>query len=172
MISIRRPRMIIDRATDNLSYRARILMSTKISIRAAIVMAIASLTPAFAFASAPKTLPAEALRGSASLYLRQSASSPIHWQPYGAGAFELAARLHRPVLIDDGAVWCHWCHVMDEHTYTDTELAALINREYVPIKLDSDERPDVDGYYQDAAAHLTGAGGWPLTCITTDDGAL
>jgi uncharacterized protein YyaL (SSP411 family) len=76
------------------------------------------------------------------------------------------------MLIDIGAVWCHWCHVMDQTTYADPEVVAELNRNFVPVKVDTDERPDIDGYYQNAAAHLTGAGGWPLTCFTTSDGAL
>ena len=75
-------------------------------------------------------------------------------------------------MIDIGAVWCHWCHVMDETTYADPEVAAELNRDFVPVKIDTDERPDLDEYYQHAAAALTGAGGWPLTCFTTPDGAL
>ncbi len=75
-------------------------------------------------------------------------------------------------MIDIGAVWCHWCHVMDETTYADPEVAAVLNSNFVPVKVDTDERPDIDGYYQSAAAQLTGAGGWPLTCFTTADGAL
>ncbi len=75
-------------------------------------------------------------------------------------------------MIDIGAVWCHWCHVMDETTYADPEVAAALNSEFVPVKVDTDERPDLDDYYQNAAAQLTGAGGWPLTCFTTPDGAL
>jgi len=75
-------------------------------------------------------------------------------------------------MIDIGAVWCHWCHVMDATTYGDPQVAAALNSEFVPVKVDTDERPDLDEYYQNAAAQLTGAGGWPLTCFTTSDGAL
>jgi len=75
-------------------------------------------------------------------------------------------------MIDIGAVWCHWCHVMDATTYADPQVAAALNSEFVPVKVDTDERPDLDEYYQNAAAQLTGAGGWPLTCFTTPDGAL
>jgi uncharacterized protein len=128
--------------------------------------------PNVALARAERTLPAGALRNSPSLYLREAASGPIRWQPWGESSFELARTLKRPVLIDIGAVWCHWCHVMDQTTYSDPQVIKLINDNYVPIKIDTDERPDIDGYYQNAAEHLTGAGGWPLTCFTTDDGAL
>lgn len=106
------------------------------------------------------------------MYLRQAAASPIRWQPWSASSFALARSLNRPVLIDIGAIWCHWCHVMDETTYSDPEIAAILNRNFVPVKVDTDERPDIDAYYQSAASHLTGAGGWPLTCFTTSTGAL
>ncbi len=121
---------------------------------------------------AARALPAGALKSSPSLYLRQAASSAIRWQQWGPEAFALSRSLNRPILIDIGAVWCHWCHVMDQTTYSDPEVAAILNREFVPVKVDSDERPDIDGYYQNAASHLTGAGGWPLTCFTTSSGAL
>ncbi len=106
------------------------------------------------------------------MYLREAESSAIRWQPWTPGTLALARSLNRPIMIDIGAVWCHWCHVMDETTYADPEVAAELNRDFVPVKIDTDERPDLDEYYQHAAAALTGAGGWPLTCFTTPDGAL
>jgi uncharacterized protein YyaL (SSP411 family) len=117
-------------------------------------------------------LPAAALRDASSVYLRQAASGPIRWQPYSDASFALAKRMHRPVLIDIGAMWCHWCHVMDDQTYADPEVAQLINGLFVPVKVDRDQRPDIDQYYQAAAAELSGNGGWPLTCFTLPDGAL
>ena len=106
------------------------------------------------------------------MYLREASSSAIRWQPWSPQTLALARSLNRPIMIDIGAVWCHWCHVMDETTYADPEVAAALNSEFVPVKVDTDERPDIDEYYQNAAAQLTGAGGWPLTCFTTPDGAL
>src|SRR5690606_34156221 len=76
----------------------------------------------------------------------------------------------RPILLDVGAVWCHWCHVMDAETYDDLEIAAVINENYVAIKVDRDERPDVDARYQRAVQLMTGQGGWPLTAFLTPDG--
>lgn len=73
------------------------------------------------------------------------------------------------MLIDIGAAWCHWCHVMDETTYADAQVAAALDESFVPVRVDSDERPDIDAYYQ-VAARAFGAGGWPLTCFTTSDG--
>lgn len=106
------------------------------------------------------------------MYLREASSSAIRWQAWSPQTLTLARTLNRPILIDIGAVWCHWCHVMDETTYADPEVAAALNSNFVPVKVDSDERPDIDEYYQNAAAQLTGAGGWPLTCFTMPDGAL
>ncbi len=119
--------------------------------------------------SSADALPARALADAPSLYLREAASEPVRWQPWGAAAFALARKLKRPVLIDIGAVWCHWCHVMDETTYADPRVADRINRLFVPIKIDSDERPDLDAYYQNAARFFS-AGGWPLTCFTDHNG--
>ncbi len=106
------------------------------------------------------------------MYLREASSSAIRWQPWTPQTLALARSLNRPIMIDIGAVWCHWCHVMDATTYADPDVAAALNSEFVPVKVDTDERPDIDAYYQNAAAQLTGAGGWPLTCFTTPDGAL
>jgi uncharacterized protein YyaL (SSP411 family) len=117
-------------------------------------------------------LPAGALKSSPSMYLREASSSAIRWQPWSPATLKLARSLNRPLVIDIGAIWCHWCHVMDDTTYTDPEVAAVLNNDFVPVKVDSDERPDIDNYYQHAAAELTGAGGWPLTCFTTPDGAV
>lgn len=117
-------------------------------------------------------LPARALTDSSSLYLRQAAAGAVRWQPWSEATLKLARRLDRPLLIDLGAAWCHWCHVMDKTTYADPEVAALMNRYYVPIKVDVDARPDLDGYYQEAASRLSGAGGWPLTCLAMPNGAL
>ncbi len=130
----------------------------------------AASTPASAASDPAQELPAGALDGAASLYLREAARSPVRWQRWGAASIALARRLKRPILLDIGAVWCHWCHVMDDGTYADQRVAALINRSFVPIKVDCDERPDIDGYYQQAAQAF-GAGGWPLTCFITPDGA-
>ena len=117
-------------------------------------------------------LPAGALKDASSRYLREAAPGPIRWQPWSDATFALAHKLKRPMLIDIGAVWCHWCHVMDDTTYSNPSVAAVLNSRYVPVKVDMDARPDVDAFYQNAAAHLTGAGGWPLTCFTTPSGTL
>ncbi|HZC45030.1 MAG TPA: thioredoxin domain-containing protein, partial [Candidatus Acidoferrum sp.] len=146
-------------------------MSTRIILATAGIICLLSARATFA-ADSTNALPAGALKASSSMYLREASSSAIRWQPWGPQTLALAQSLNRPIMIDIGAVWCHWCHVMDLTTYADPEVAAALNGNFVPVKVDSDERPDLDDYYQNAAAQLTGAGGWPLTCFTTPDGAL
>ena len=107
---------------------------------------------------------------AASSYLRSAMHQPVAWQEWGQAAFDLAAQLDKPILLDVGAVWCHWCHVMDRESYEDEELASTINEHFVAIKVDRDERPDVDARYQAAVQAISGQGGWPLTAILTPDG--
>ncbi len=110
------------------------------------------------------------LAQAASAYLRSARQQPVDWHEWGEEAFAKAQREDKPVLLDIGAVWCHWCHVMDRESYEDPDLAALINAEYVAIKVDRDERPDVDTRYQAAVSSISGQGGWPLTGFLTPDG--
>ncbi|HLH75675.1 MAG TPA: DUF255 domain-containing protein [Candidatus Binataceae bacterium] len=133
---------------------------------------VASAHPAPAAVRTSNPLPLGSLANSPSLYLRQSASAAVRWQPFDDQSFALARKLDRPVLLDIGATWCHWCRVMDSKTYSDPAVAAVINQEFVPIRVDRDLRPDIDSYYQHAAADFAGAGGWPLTCFTLPDGSL
>ncbi|HEV2424419.1 MAG TPA: thioredoxin domain-containing protein [Terriglobia bacterium] len=110
------------------------------------------------------------LSAAASPYLRSAAHQPVAWQEWGDAAFERARREDKPILLDIGAVWCHWCHVLDRESYEDGEIAGIINQHYVAVKVDRDERPDIDARYQMAISALTGQGGWPLTAILTPDG--
>jgi len=110
------------------------------------------------------------LESTASSYLRSARHQPVHWQPWGEAAFARARAEDKPVLLDIGAVWCHWCHVMDRESYEDSEVAALINKYFVAVKVDRDERPDVDARYQAAVSAISGQGGWPLTAFLTPDG--
>jgi uncharacterized protein YyaL (SSP411 family) len=105
-----------------------------------------------------------------SSYLRSAMHQPVAWQEWSAEAFARAEREDKPVLLDIGAVWCHWCHVMDRESYEDATLAPVINEHFIPIKVDRDERPDVDSRYQAAVQAISGQGGWPLTAILTPDG--
>ena len=95
---------------------------------------------------------------------------PIQWHEFGEEAFAAARAADKPMLLDIGAVWCHWCHVMDRESYDDPEVAAIVNEHYIALKVDRDERPDIDSRYQVAVAALTGQGGWPLTAFLTPDG--
>src|SRR5580704_17479426 len=107
---------------------------------------------------------------AASSYLRSALHQPVNWNEWGAEAFELAAKEDKPILLDIGAVWCHWCHVMDRESYEDPSLAKVINEHFVAVKVDRDERPDVDSRYQAAVQAISGQGGWPLTAVLTPDG--
>lgn len=111
-----------------------------------------------------------ALQHAASAYLRSARHQPIEWNEWGAEAFAKAEREGKPVLLDIGAVWCHWCHVMDRESYEDPATAKVINENYIPVKVDRDERPDVDTRYQAAVQAISGQGGWPLTAFLTPDG--
>ncbi len=115
-------------------------------------------------------LRAQRLDGAASAYLRGAAEQPIDWYPWGPEPFEVARRTDRPILLDIGAVWCHWCHVMDEGTYADAEVARLLGQHFVAVKVDRDERPEVDRRYQRQVSALAGQGGWPLTAFLTPSG--
>lgn len=95
---------------------------------------------------------------------------PIRWFEWGPEAFATAKRENKPILLDIGAVWCHWCHVMDRESYDDPQVAQIVNDNFVAIKVDRDERPDIDSRYQAAIAAMTGQGGWPLTGFLTPDG--
>ncbi|MBA3259185.1 MAG: thioredoxin domain-containing protein [Gemmatimonadales bacterium] len=112
------------------------------------------------------------LAEAASAYLKSAAHQPIHWFPWSAEAFAAAREADRPVLLDIGAVWCHWCHVMDGESYDDPELARYLNENFVCIKVDRDERPDVDTRYQRAVQAITSQGGWPLTAFLTPAGEV
>ncbi|MGH7579841.1 MAG: thioredoxin domain-containing protein, partial [Gemmatimonadales bacterium] len=112
------------------------------------------------------------LESAASAYLRSAAHQPIHWYPWGADAFDAARAQDRPVLLDIGAVWCHWCHVMDGESYEDPALAQYLNDNFICVKVDRDERPDVDARYQRAVQAFTRQGGWPLTAFLTPAGEV
>ena len=110
------------------------------------------------------------LAHASSSYLRSAMHQPVHWHEWSEEAFETAKREGKPILLDIGAVWCHWCHVMDRESYESPETAAIINQHFVAIKVDRDERPDVDSRYQTAVQAISGRGGWPLTAFLTPEG--
>jgi len=110
------------------------------------------------------------LARASSAYLRSAMHQPIQWHEWGEEAFAAARRENKPMLLDIGAVWCHWCHVMDRESYDDAEVAAIVNENFIAVKVDRDERPDIDSRYQAAVSAVSGQGGWPLTAFLTPDG--
>ncbi len=112
------------------------------------------------------------LTDAKSAYLRSAADQPVAWHPWGPEVFERARQENKPVLLDIGAVWCHWCHVMDRESYENPAIADQLNRDWICVKVDRDERPDVDARYQRAVQAITGQGGWPLTGFLTPDGEV
>ncbi len=116
--------------------------------------------------------PPNRLAQEPSAYLKSAVHQPVHWYPWGEEAFRRAKAEDKPILLDIGAIWCHWCHVMDRESYENPEIAEIINTHFIPIKVDRDERPDIDRRYQQAVGALTGQGGWPLTAFLTWEGKV
>ncbi|MCS7277499.1 MAG: thioredoxin domain-containing protein [Aquificaceae bacterium] len=103
-------------------------------------------------------------------YLQKSAHQPVDWYEWSDEAFQKAREEDKPILLSIGGVWCHWCHVMAHESFENPEIARIINENFIAIKVDRDERPDVDRRYQEVVIALTGSGGWPLTVFLTPDG--
>ena len=110
------------------------------------------------------------LADETSPYLLQHKDNPVDWYPWGPEALERARELDRPILLSIGYSACHWCHVMEHESFEDEETATLMNEHFVPIKVDREERPDVDAIYMEAVQGMTGHGGWPLTAFCDPDG--
>ncbi|HEY4454160.1 MAG TPA: thioredoxin domain-containing protein [Pseudonocardiaceae bacterium] len=110
------------------------------------------------------------LADSTSPYLLQHADNPVDWWPWSDEAFAEARRRDVPILLSVGYSACHWCHVMAHESFEDPELAELLNKNFVSIKVDREERPDVDAVYMEATQAMSGQGGWPMTCLLTPDG--
>ncbi|MCX8164695.1 MAG: thioredoxin domain-containing protein [Aquificaceae bacterium] len=113
---------------------------------------------------------ANRLINSKSPYLRKSAYQPVDWYEWSEDAFRRAREEDKPLLLSVGGVWCHWCHVMAHESFEDKEIAEIINSNFVPVKVDRDERPDIDRRYQEVVMAITGSGGWPLTVFLTPEG--
>src|SRR6266480_3389144 len=96
-------------------------------------------------------------------YLLQHANNPVDWFPWGDEAFEKARKEAKPVFLSIGYATCHWCHVMEKESFEDQEVAEYLNQNYVSIKVDREQRPDVDAIYMAAVQALTGHGGWPMS---------
>jgi uncharacterized protein YyaL (SSP411 family) len=112
---------------------------------------------------------ANALARETSPYLRQHAENPVDWLPWGEQALRRAAELDRPLLVSIGYSSCHWCHVMERESFEDEQTAALMNEQFVCVKVDREERPDVDALYMEAVQGMTGQGGWPLNVFLTPE---
>ena len=110
------------------------------------------------------------LAGETSPYLRQHADNPVDWYPWGDEAFAAARDRDVPILLSVGYSSCHWCHVMAHESFEDPDVAAVMNRLFVNVKVDREERPDVDAIYMQAVQAMTGRGGWPMTVFLAPDG--
>ena len=113
---------------------------------------------------------ANRLASATSPYLLQHAENPVDWWEWGPEAFAEAKRRDAPILLSVGYAACHWCHVMAHESFEDPDVAAAVNEHFVPVKVDREERPDIDAVYMTATTALTGQGGWPMTCLLTPDG--
>jgi uncharacterized protein YyaL (SSP411 family) len=112
---------------------------------------------------------ANRLAGEKSPYLLQHAHNPVDWYPWGDEAFAKARTEDKPIFLSIGYSTCHWCHVMERESFENPEIAAILNERFVPVKVDREERPDVDGQYMTAVQGLAGSGGWPLTVVLTPE---
>src|SRR5512137_1137109 len=115
------------------------------------------------------TRPENRLAREKSPYLLQHAHNPVDWYPWGDEAFARARAGDRPILLSIGYSTCHWCHVMERESFEDEETARLMNETFVSIKVDREERPDIDHVYMTVCQMMTGGGGWPLNIIMTPD---
>src|SRR5436190_11020847 len=103
-------------------------------------------------------------------YLLQHQNNPVDWYAWGAEALARAKQDRKPIFLSIGYAACHWCHVMEHESFEDEQTAAQMNRDFVSIKVDREERPDLDAVYMDAVQQLTGQGGWPMSMFLTSDG--
>ena len=109
------------------------------------------------------------LKNQTSPYLLQHANNPVHWYPWCEEAFEKAKKEEKPIFLSIGYSTCHWCHVMAHESFEDTAIASILNEHFISIKVDKEERPDIDGIYMSVCQSLTGSGGWPTTIFMTPE---
>ena len=110
------------------------------------------------------------LGNETSPYLQQHAHNPVNWYPWGEEALNKAKEENKPILVSIGYSACHWCHVMERESFEDEATAEIMNRHFINIKIDREERPDLDNIYMDAVQAMTGSGGWPLNVFLTPGG--
>src|SRR5437667_11226876 len=115
--------------------------------------------------------PTNRLVGETSPYLLQHAHNPVDWYPWGPEALERAKAEDRPIFLSIGYSACHWCHVMERESFEDPRTAAVMNASFVSIKVDREERPDLDGIYMQAVQSMTRSAGWPMSVFLMPDGA-
>ncbi|MBR0026620.1 MAG: thioredoxin domain-containing protein, partial [Clostridia bacterium] len=116
------------------------------------------------------TIAQNRLASETSPYLLQHASNPVDWYPWGSEALNRAQEENKPIFLSIGYSTCHWCHVMERESFEDEEVARILNRDFIPVKVDREQRPDLDAIYMAACQAFTGRGGWPLTVFLTPDG--
>src|SRR5271167_1758748 len=114
--------------------------------------------------------PENLLRHATSPYLLQHAGNPVHWRPWGKAALAEARAENKPILVSIGYASCHWCHVMAHESFEDPDAAADLSASFISVKVDREERPDLDAVYMAATQALTGSGGWPMSVFCTPDG--
>jgi len=136
----------------------------------AIGLCFLFIFPFFLFTHCKGSKNKKPLEGSTSPYLLQHLDNPVLWHPWNEGALELAKKLDRPILISMGYASCHWCHVMEEESFMDTAVARLMNDHFICIKIDREERPDIDQLYMHALQLIQGSGGWPANVFALPDG--
>ena len=110
------------------------------------------------------------LHKSNSLYLRQHKDNPVDWHPWNNEALQLAKQSDRPIFLSIGYAACHWCHVMEQESFCDPDIADFLNQHFIAIKVDREERPDLDAIYMQALYQISGHGGWPMSLFLTPDG--
>ena len=150
------------------------LMKMIVSIMVITLACIGPLTDAFSAESETQTASDQKTKFNrliheSSPYLLQHAANPINWFPWGQEAFETAKRESKPIFVSIGYSTCHWCHVMERESFSDKEVAELLNKNFIAIKVDREERPDIDNVYMTVTQALTGSGGWPMTIFMTPD---
>jgi uncharacterized protein YyaL (SSP411 family) len=150
------------------------LMKIIVSILVITLACIGPLTDVFSAESEAQTASDQETKFNrliheSSPYLLQHAANPINWFPWGQEAFETAKREDKPIFVSIGYSTCHWCHVMERESFSDKEVAELLNKNFIAIKVDREERPDIDSVYMAVTQALTGSGGWPMTIFMTPD---
>jgi hypothetical protein len=161
-----RPVVNTIRSKKNASFAARICAALAAGL---VLMASTGESKMDEGGAAGRARKLNALAGEKSPYLIQHATNPVNWRPWGEEAFETAARENKPVLLSIGYSACHWCHVMERESFEDEETARILNDNFVSVKVDREERPDIDAVYMAVCQLMTGGGGWPLTVVLSPD---